>query len=954
MDRINEWINNAPGRRIDVDGSYGLQCLTKESYIVRGDGSQISVADITEGEQVISSSGGTNTVMNNKPISTSVYRVKTDTGIFKASAEHLFQMRDGTFKEAKKIQVGDEICLFNLKSPRTLDLTDDELRFLGFWLGDGTKNYRWKGSKIPAVFVTVGCDRKRQFLDSLNVELNMYSHSDKKASQYHVVNKQHSQLVQFIHELQGKELPINIAANQTQLILEGYLQADAYEKRPGVYIATSTNRSLALTMQQAAITSGYKTSISEHRERSATNLCEHPSDITTLYINKNKQPSGVVKTVELLDEQETVYLLELDGDKTYVADNHCHHNCKDVIDDYCLWLFNDWVNTIRPANAKEAFANSNEEYFEKIVNNPNDPNLIPQRGDIIIWGAMSGNPYGHIAVVAGADANGVDVIEQDGFLQVPARLYRRPYVLAGGAVIGWLRPRPEKIIGYTPEPISGTARKTSSTVNARDDSNTSSNIFQEIDPNQVVDMKGYVTDGESVNGDTVWYVTARSGKYMSRQLFEDKDLHDLPNLTPKDNIQGYQRKAVESGVRARKAPNTSSDVAQIINGNTIIDMKAWCRGESIENNDVWFVSKENELYLWSGAFTDSSTHDLPELVVDTPKPQDMQEKDYSKQIIDISNYQNEKVVDIFPKVGGVIVKAGWVGEKFGGNEFKLDPRAKLFTDKAREVGKLLGFYWLPYFSSEEEATQNAEYFTKCVETLGNKDGELLFVDLEPDFEGTSEQLKLFKNLVLQKTGKQVFTYAGEAIIKKLGLDRVDWYPNYGTKDNYAHGSLIHQYTESGNIPGYDGKLDLNTTNKSIEELRSLSKSTNNSIDKEPKDNSSSAKQDNKQGEETMAVPVYTKEDVKAIEEMNRQAVNLAEAISESDEVKEIVQGIGKRTKLAVYFIGDGLIGLGIIIPQLAVALQVGTLQTVSAWSGVCAAAGAFILTMFGIYKGGRQ
>lgn len=953
MDRINEWINNAPGRRIDVDGSYGLQCLTKESYIVRGDGSQISVANITEGEQVISSSGGINTVVSNKPILTSVYRVKTDTGIFKASAEHLFQMKDGTFKEAKKIQVGDEICLFNLKSPQTLDLTDDELRFLGFWLGDGTKNYRWKGSKIPAVFVTVGSDRKRQFLDSLNMELNMYSHSDKKASQYHVVNKQHPQLVKFIHELQGKELPINIAANQTRLILEGYLQADAYEKRPGVYIATSTNRCLALTMQQAAIACEYKTSISEHRERSATNLCEHPSDITTLYINKNKQPSGVVKTVELLDEQEAVYLLELDGDKTYVADNHCHHNCKDVIDDYCLWLFNDWVNTIRPANAREAFANSNEEYFEKIVNNPNDPNLIPQRGDIIIWGAMSGNPYGHIAVVAGADANGVDVIEQDGFLQVPARLYRRPYVLAGGAVIGWLRPRPEKIIGYTPEPISGTARKTNSAVNARDDSNTSSNIFQEIDPNQVVDMKGYVTDGESVNGDTVWYVTARSGKYMSRQLFEDKDLHDLPDLTPKDNIQGYQRKAVESGVRARKAPNTSSDVAQIINGNTIIDMKAWCRGESIENNDVWFISKENELYLWSGAFTDTGTHDLPELVISTSDSEKGQEKDYSKQIIDISNYQNEKVVDIFSKVGGVIVKAGWVGEKFGGNEFKLDPRAKLFTDKAREVGKLLGFYWLPYFSSEEEATKNAEYFAKCIETLGNKDGELLFVDLEPDFEGTLEQLKLFKNLVLQKTGKQVFTYAGEAITKKLGLDRVDWYPNYGTKDNYAHGSLIHQYTESGTIPGYDGKLDLNTTNKSIEELRSLSKSTNNSNEKS-EDNSISVNQDNKQGEETMAVPVYTKEDVKAIEEMNRQAVDLAEAISESDEVKEIVQGIGKRTKLAVYFIGDGLIGLGIIIPQLAVALQVGTLQTVSAWSGVCAAAGAFILTMFGIYKGGRQ
>jgi GH25 family lysozyme M1 (1,4-beta-N-acetylmuramidase) len=366
-----------------------------------------------------------------------------------------------------------------------------------------------------------------------------------------------------------------------------------------------------------------------------------------------------------------------------------------------------------------------------------------------------------------------------------------------------------------------TDRKMEEDGNARDEANTNSAIFQELEKGDVIAMKGYVTNGQSVAGDTVWYVTARSGKYMSRQLFEDKDLHDLPDLTPKNNIQGYQRKAVESGVRARKAPNTSSDVAQIINGNTIIDMKAWCRGESIENNDVWFISKENALYLWSGAFTDTSTHDLPEETVDTPKSQDTPEIDYGKQIIDISNYQNEKVVDIFPKVGGVIVKTGWVGEKFGGNEFKLDPRAKLFTDKAREAGKLLGFYWLPYFSTREEAEQNAEYFVKCIETLGNQAGELLFIDLEPDFEGTAEQIAVFSNIVLQKTGKQVFTYAGESIIKKLGLDRVDWYPNYGTKDNYAHGSLIHQYTESGKIDGFN--LDFSTSKISIDELKAMSK-----------------------------------------------------------------------------------------------------------------------------------
>lgn len=291
--------------------------------------------------------------------------------------------------------------------------------------------------------------------------------------------------------------------------------------------------------------------------------------------------------------------------------------------------------------------------------------------------------------------------------------------------------------------VQPTDRKMEEDGNAREEPNTQSGVFQELTQGDVIAMKGYITNGESIAGDTIWYVTARSGKYMSRQLFEDKELHDLPDLTP---------------------------------------------------------------------------HPAPESEP-TPEP----EQDFSNVIIDISSYQTAKVVNIFPKVAGIIVKAGWVGQQYGGNEFKLDPDAELFVTKAREVGKMLGLYWLPYFSTREEAEQNAEYFVKCIETLGNEAGELLFLDLEPDFEGTVEQISVFSNIVLQRTGKQVFTYAGEAIIQKLGLPRVDWYPNYGEAGNYAHGSFIHQYSETLAIPGYDGKLDANVANKSIDELRSMGK-----------------------------------------------------------------------------------------------------------------------------------
>lgn len=276
-----------------------------------------------------------------------------------------------------------------------------------------------------------------------------------------------------------------------------------------------------------------------------------------------------------------------------------------------------------------------------------------------------------------------------------------------------------------------TDRKMEEDGNARDEANTNSAIFQELEKGDVIAMKGYVTNGQPIAGDTVWYVTARSGKYMSRQLFEDKDLHDLPDLTPQ------------------------------------------------------------------------------------PKPEEPQE-DYSKIILDVSNHQDDAIVNHFHKFAGVILKAGHVGQSFGGDVNKIDPKLVKFAKAAGD--KLLGIYWLPYFSTEEEAKTEAERFVEAQKLVNTP---LLFVDLEPDFEGTLEQLKLFKNLVLQKTGKQVFTYAGEAIIQKLGLPRVDWYPNYGTKENYAHGALIHQFTESGKVDGFN--LDFSTSKISTDELKAMSK-----------------------------------------------------------------------------------------------------------------------------------
>lgn len=414
-----------------------------------------------------------------------------------------------------------------------------------------------------------------------------------------------------------------------------------------------------------------------------------------------------------------------------------------------------------------------------------------------------------------------------------------------------------------------TDRKMEEDGNARDEANTNSAIFQELEKGDVVAMKGYVTNGQSVAGDTVWYVTARSGKYMSRQLFEDKDLHDLPDLTPK-------------------------------------------------------------------------TEAKPEA---QPEPQE----DCSKIILDVSNHQDDAIVNHFHKFAGVILKAGHVGQSFGGDANKIDPKLVKFAKAAGD--KLLGIYWLPYFSTEEEAKTEAERFVEAQKLVN---APLLFVDLEPDFGGTVEQLKLFKNLVLQKTGKQVFTYAGEAIIKKLGLDRVDWYPNYDTKDNYAHGALIHQFTDTGKIDGYGGNLDFSTARVSIDELKILGKITTSAPLEESESPKPQEVPNNEPKEEKMATPV-PQEDIEAIEKVTAEKAKLAQGLAETDEAQEIIKGISKRTKLIVYIIGDLLLGASAIAPQIAIAiLSDEPYVKINAISGALATAGLFLLTMFGIYKNGKN
>lgn len=78
------------------------------------------------------------------------------------------------------------------------------------------------------------------------------------------------------------------------------------------------------------------------------------------------------------------------------------------------------------------------QYFDRIANDPNDPNQLPQKGDVIVWMASFSPPYGHTALVISADPSGPTVLEQNG--NNPggvAYIKKRNWV----GVYGWLRPK---------------------------------------------------------------------------------------------------------------------------------------------------------------------------------------------------------------------------------------------------------------------------------------------------------------------------------------------------------------------------------------------------------------------------------------------------------------------------------------------------------------------------------
>lgn len=283
------------------------------------------------------------------------------------------------------------------------------------------------------------------------------------------------------------------------------------------------------------------------------------------------------------------------------------------------------------------------------------------------------------------------------------------------------------------------------------------------------------------------------------------------------------------GVNGRVEPNTSQDPVQSYGSGDVLTFSHAVRGGDPygNGNNIWFVGAFNKRFFWSGAFDNPNpdgltvydwmppTTPLPE---PQPTPTPVPADPVRPLIIDISNHQRTMPLSVIDGVDGVIIKAGHTGPSHGGLDGRVDPMYKTFVDYARSKDKAVGHYW--YFYPSEGAAVEASRFVAAMKSVGIKNGEPIFLDAEePDV--TVENIREFMVAVTRAINKPCRLYTNEATAARLGLTVVDWYAHYSlTAGTYNRASIIHQYTSTGRLAGYNGNLDMNVA-QSLDRFRAL-------------------------------------------------------------------------------------------------------------------------------------
>lgn len=298
--------------------------------------------------------------------------------------------------------------------------------------------------------------------------------------------------------------------------------------------------------------------------------------------------------------KKSVYNKRIDFD-------NASYDCVDVSKSWIMYLTDKpWQQVAGWGNAKDIYANWYSTYLEKVPRGN-----APKLGDIIVMNGQVGGGYGHTGVIVGIDGQNVTLYQQNTFTQQP--VYTGVYNAYVSYVTGFLRPKVPFSISDAVA-LQPYQRVTNDVINYREGPNRGAKVIQQFAANDVLDFKGWV-NGESVDGNNVWFVGRHTGGYAWSGGFHDKGTHDLADLNPKpDPLKDFQRVVGNSVINYRTEPHIMPDnVIRTFNPGEVLDFDAWTKGTLVDGSDVWFRGRYTGGWAHSGGFTNSATTGLTEV-----------------------------------------------------------------------------------------------------------------------------------------------------------------------------------------------------------------------------------------------------------------------------------------------------------------------------------------------------
>lgn len=419
---LEEFVNKYMKTKVDYDKFFGAQCFTKDHYVLMSDWTYKAIQDVKIGDKVIGYDNKINTVVNIFKQEKEVIHIRTELSDLYVTTDHPFYFQNGKFMPVTEL-LNEKPALYDNENYLDSGLTDNELLFLGFWLGDGSIA-PYSNNRTTGIRITYGI-KKKEFVNSLNVTGNERKHHESEnAYVSELLKDQHKKLTEIIlNKCHGeyKKLPLIFSNRELDLIIQGFIHADGSPKHNS-YVITNTSPSLLYSIQAAAIKLGYHTKSLRLSERSSDyirikgKLVKSIKPLYRLTLSKiSKRP--IKNYTEILESKiDTVYNFETDGTHTYICNNYKVHNCVDLFRQYCTDVL-EVPHTGSVEGAKDLFLEydnlpKEKQYFKRVKGISGI-----KYGDVAIWDKTENNKYGHVAIVISKEGLNIGVIEQNGIKQ---------------------------------------------------------------------------------------------------------------------------------------------------------------------------------------------------------------------------------------------------------------------------------------------------------------------------------------------------------------------------------------------------------------------------------------------------------------------------------------------------------------------------------------------------------